>query len=164
MHKKFDIRFVLYQVLNIHKLVYESFDNLNLIDTYNLLNYEFKKYQYIRDNLNSRIKISSYYLEYSTTIDNKLKDIALAINTVKKKTKNKYNNLSTYSLINLYKLHIKNLIILFSNLSKTNDKDKKTIYHIFVYTCKQIKKLDPSFFLNKDEQFFLISISPFKAH
>ncbi len=164
MRKKFDIRFVLYQVHNIHKLVYENFDKNNFNDTLSLLNYEFKKYQYIRDNLNHNIKVSSYYLEYSTTIDNKLKDISLAIKAIKKKTKNIQITLSKSSLIELYKLHLSNIVLIFNNLSKISNKDKTTIYHIFVYTCKKIKELDSSFSLNKDEQFYLISISPFKAH
>ena len=85
MSKKVDIRLLLYQVFNMHKLVLDCIKKNLYDDAYLLLSFEFKKYEYIRDNLKKKIKISSYYLEYSTTIDTKINDIKYALNFVNKK-------------------------------------------------------------------------------
>ena len=163
MNRKVDIRFLLYQVYNIHNLVMNCIKTNLYNDAYKLLTFEFKKYQYIRDNLENNIKISSYYLEYSTTIDTKINDIKYALDFVDKKYQFIPVKTSNNTLMELYKLQLNNLLYYFDILSKISYKDKRTIYYIFIYLCKKIKKLDKSFCLNNIEKIFFFSISPFKA-
>ena len=51
----------------------------------------------------------------------------------------------------------------FNIISKIPNKDKRTIYYIYIYLCKKIKYLDKSFYLNNLEKLFFARISPFKA-
>lgn len=163
MSKKVDIRLLLYQVFNMHKLVLDCIKKNLYDDAYLLLSLEFKKYEYIRDNLKKKIKISSYYLEYSTTIDTKINDIKYALNFVNKKIHNIPNKISKNTLIKLYKLQLNNLIYYFNIIPKIPYKDKRIIYYVFIYLCKKIKNLDKSFYLNNLEKLFFARISPFKA-
>lgn len=163
MSKKVDIRLLLYQVFNMHKLVLGCIKKNLYDDAYLLLSLEFKKYEYIRDNLKKKIKISTYYLEYSTTIDTKINDINYALNFVNKKIHNIPNKISKNTLIKLYKLQLNNLIYYFNIIPKIPNKDKRTIYYIYIYLCKKIKYLDKSFYLNNLEKLFFARISPFKA-
>lgn len=154
MKKKLDIRFVLYQVYNIHKVIIDCIKNAYYEDAYLLLNIELEKYQYIRDNLENNIKISSYYLEYSTTIETKINDIKYALRYIQNKIQFIPSKISKSFLLELYKLQLNNIIFYFNPSSKISYSDRKTIYYIFIYLCKTIKSLDCSFHLNNSEVTF----------
>lgn len=164
MKHKIDMRLILFKVYNMHQLVYECIKENNYNDAYYLLDYELKKYQYILDNLESNIKISSYYLEYAPTIENKIKDIEYALEKVKAKIQIIPNKLKKNTLLNLYILQLNNIIFYYDLSSLLTQKEKKLIYYIFIYISKNIKKLNKKFHLNKEESSFLFSISPFKTH
>lgn len=163
MNSKYDIRFILYQVYNIHLLVYDSFNNHNFHDAYLLLQYELKKYQYLKDNLELRIKISSYYLEYSTSIDNKLDDIKKALVFIKKKIKKCPIKLSNNTQLKLDYLMLNNLFFYFKSPSSLSNKNRKTIFYIIVYLSKKIKLQNKDYSLIKNNKLPLTYFCPFKA-
>ena len=164
MKHKIDMRLILFKVYNMHRLVFECIKENNYEDAYFLLNYELKKYQYILDNLEFKIKISTYYLEYAPTIKNKIKDIEYALEKISKNIQIIPNKLSKDTLLNLYILQLNNIVFYYDQSSLLTQKEKKLIYYIFIYLSKNIKKLDKKFHLNKEESSFLFSISPFKTH
>ena len=163
MSKKIDIRFLLFQVYNIHELVFENHYNKNYNDAILLLDYELKKYRYIKDNSKNNIAISTYYLEYANHFDTKINDVLMALNFYKKKKIKIKGNLSNETLKKLYILQTKNLRLNFDNLNLLSQKTKTIIYYILIYLYREIKKIDLDFHLTKNESLYLLNTSPFKS-